>query len=297
MDYSYKNLTSRLLDVRKSNNLTQEELGKLLGYTRAVVAQIENGGVKPSVEFIVVFCQKFNISIDSLLLDESYAKVPEGILKSKPNTKPNTKPNYKTEGKSDTLAVVSDVQYSYGTGQMPIIVTVDEAGEDNIVMVDAKAAAGYPKMAPEPTFIKQLPAFKLPGVAYKNGIFRAFQVDGDSMYDTLDHGDWVICRYIDRLSDIREGYVHVLVTKEEICVKRLLNRVNERGKIVLISDNEDYPTREVDADEVSEIWLVKAKIGFQLRPRRRDLFRIINDLQADMVEIKARIAKLELKSK
>lgn len=297
MDYSYKNLTSRLLDVRKSNNLTQEELGKLLGYTRAVVAQIENGGVKPSVEFIVVFCQKFNISIDSLLLEESYEKVPDGTLKSKPNTKPNTKPNYKNEGKSDTLAVFNEPEHKYGGAGAPVVVTVDDSGEDNIVMVDAKAAAGYPKMALEPSYIKDLPAFKLPGVAYKNGIFRAFQVEGDSMYDTLDHGDWVICRYVDQLSDIREGYVHVLVTKEEICVKRLLNRVEERGKLVLISDNEDYPTREVDAEEVSEIWLVKAKIGFQLRPRRRDLFRIINDLQADMVEIKGRIAKLELKSK
>jgi phage repressor protein C with HTH and peptisase S24 domain len=175
----------------------------------------------------------------------------------------------------------------------PVVITVDEHGNDNIVMVDVKAAAGYPTSYLEPTYMKQLPAFKLPGVAYKNGIFRAFQVDGDSMFDTLDHGDWVICRFLEHFSDIRDGYVHVVVTKEEICVKRLLNRTGERQKLVLLSDNEDYPTREIDAGDISEIWLVKAKIGYQLRSRRRDLFRIINDLQSGMVEIKGRIQKLE----
>ena len=66
-------------------------------------------------------------------------------------------------------------------------------------MVDTKAAAGYPTRYLEPEYYKELPAFKLPGSDYRNGTFRCFQIEGDSMQDTIQHGDYVIGIWITKI--------------------------------------------------------------------------------------------------
>ena len=93
----------------------------------------------------------------------------------------------------------------------PIVVTVDEAGEENIVMVDTKAAAGYPTRFLEPEYYKELPAFKLPGSDYRNGTFRCFQVEGDSMTDSLQNGDFVVADFATIILKISAKDIYMLL--------------------------------------------------------------------------------------
>jgi hypothetical protein len=119
------------------------------------------------------------------------------------------------------------------------------------------------------------------------------------MAETLYPEDWVICSYVDlsmgrkSFNSIKEGYIYVVVTEEAVLVKRLLNRVQERGKIVIMSDNEAYATREIDVLDIKELWYVKAKLSFHFPNTRYNTLRKISGLEADLIHLQERVRKLE----
>ena len=57
----------RLRELRKNNNMSQEDLGKLLGVTKVSVSGYENGTRIPSMEVLVTILNVFKISADYLL--------------------------------------------------------------------------------------------------------------------------------------------------------------------------------------------------------------------------------------
>lgn len=292
MTVNYKIIGERLKEVRKTLGFTQELFAVEVETTRGVISQIELGLMNPSLEILARLNEKHGYSWDFLV----FGKSPE---KTTPKTASKTAPkgiSYQNQGsyKSETKIQVREKGFDYSL--TPAVVTVDEGGNDNIVLVDVKAAAGYPEKLQEPTYFKKLPAIKLPN--YRNGRFRGFQIEGDSMFDTLENDEWVITKFLDNgFLDIKEGYIHVIVTKTEVTVKRLLNRVEERNKIVCISDNNDYGTFEIDASDVQELWMVKMKLTTSLRSRKYDLQRIVNNLQADVVDLLDRMKKVESKGR
>lgn len=151
------------------------------------------------------------------------------------------------------------------TEKTPFAVTVDRDGNDNIVMVSTKAAAGYMQGCVEPEYIGNLPAFSIPSPEYRNGSFRAFQVSGQSMEPTLRTGDWLICELTESPRSIRNGEMYVVVSdsKESVVVKRV--DYTEGGKkMYLQSDNRLYPTYSLSVEDVKEIWRVKANLSTQL---------------------------------
>lgn len=83
-------LADRLKELRKSNNLTQAELGKILGVGKTTVSMYETSNSAPSDEIKLKISEYFNISLDYLL--------------GKTNIK-----NY--EDKETTIALHSDVDY------------------------------------------------------------------------------------------------------------------------------------------------------------------------------------------
>jgi phage repressor protein C with HTH and peptisase S24 domain len=172
----------------------------------------------------------------------------------------------------------------------PKIVTVNEYGNPNIVMLDSKAAAGLPANIDNPEYFKDLPAFSLPGNQFRGGTFIAIQVSGESMTRTLYHGDWLIAKFLENpCENIRNGYIHVVVKQDGVVVKRLLNRVKERGTIVLQSDNSEfYPTYEENIEEIIQIYEVKARLTFLMPNINLDMRKDINDLQV-------RVGRLEHK--
>lgn len=268
-------LKNNILFLRKSKGLTQGQLSEILMVKRTSITNYEAGTSKPELDTLIAICKYFKVKLDDI--------VNSDLRKSKPINTPII------------TSAVSEPSHQYISAK-PVTVTVDEAGTDNIVMVDVKAAAGYPQHYFEKEYIQQLPAFKLPGADFRNATFRCFQVDGDSMSDTIYPNDYVIAKYLDQhYNQIREGHIHVIVTKDAVLVKRLLNRVKERKKLVLQSDNDQYPPVEVAIEEVIEIWYVKAKLSFYLPSKRLEVHRAISALQGDMLELKDRIQKIETK--
>lgn len=60
-------LADRLKEIRKDNNLTQSELGKILGVGKTTISMYENGNSTPNDEIKLKISEHFNVSLDYLL--------------------------------------------------------------------------------------------------------------------------------------------------------------------------------------------------------------------------------------
>lgn len=60
-------LADRLKEIRKENNLTQSELGKILGVGKTTISMYENGNSTPNDEIKLKIAEDFDVSLDYLL--------------------------------------------------------------------------------------------------------------------------------------------------------------------------------------------------------------------------------------
>ena len=60
-------LSEKLLNLRKANDLTQEQLAEKTGVSRQSVSKWESGQSVPELDKIVALCEIFNVSTDYLL--------------------------------------------------------------------------------------------------------------------------------------------------------------------------------------------------------------------------------------
>lgn len=57
----------RLKELRKENKLTQDELGSVLGFTRAAISGYEIGRNQPSIEDLNKLAEYFEVTVDYLI--------------------------------------------------------------------------------------------------------------------------------------------------------------------------------------------------------------------------------------
>jgi phage repressor protein C with HTH and peptisase S24 domain len=84
------------------------------------------------------------------------------------------------------------------------------------------------------------------------------------MEPTLFEGDKVLCSYIEPTlweTAIKDSYVYVFVTKGDVLVKRVANKIKEDKTLILISDNAYYEPYQIKISDINEIWYVRAKIS------------------------------------
>lgn len=145
-----------------------------------------------------------------------------------------------------------------------LTIVTNASDDERIVHVPVPAHAGYASELTDPTFIQDLPTFSLPDYKYKVGTHRSFDVAGDSMEPTLFEGDKVICSYLEPTlweTSIKDNYVYVIVTRGDLLVKRLTNKIKSEKSLTLISDNAYYEPFDINIGDVREIWYVRAKIS------------------------------------
>jgi phage repressor protein C with HTH and peptisase S24 domain len=176
---------------------------------------------------------------------------------------------------------------------IPQFVTVDHSGNENILYVPVRAAAGYPMGLGDREFIEKLPSFHLPGLSV--GTYRAFEVDGDSMHPTLKNGEMVIGQWVEKLDYIRDDRVYIVVTKTGVVVKRLLNRIAKNGLIIAKSDATDnrnlYKTYSIHPEDVIEIWYAVWHGGFDFQSPA-DTWNRLNNNEADIAMLQDQVKQL-----
>lgn len=159
-----------------------------------------------------------------------------------------------------------------------LTVVTDQLQKEKIVHVPVAAQAGYGGSVTDITFFKELPAFSLPDYRFQQGTHRCFDVAGDSMEPSLISGDKIVCSFIEPDSwhhAIKDNGVYVVVTKTDVVVKRVVNKIKDASCIELFSDNDYYEPFVLEAGEIIEIWNVRLKIS-QYMPTHRSTKNPLN---------------------
>jgi transcriptional regulator with XRE-family HTH domain len=171
-----------------------------------------------------------------------------------------------------------------------LTVVTDDKDSERIVHVPIPAHAGYVSELGDSYFIESLPSFTLPDYKYKVGTHRCFDVMGDSMEPTLFEGDKVVCSFIEPAlweTAIKDSYVYVIVTKDDILMRRAFNQIKNNKQIDLHTDNTYYENNITPISNIQEIWYVRAKISpFLPSPNRLNnhFFEEISSLRESLRE-------------
>jgi transcriptional regulator with XRE-family HTH domain/signal peptidase I len=285
--------------LRKKKGLTQAEVATALGLKRNTFSNYETTHSEPDLGTLEKIASFFDISIDELVsVDLSKGGLVE-YKGEETNENLVNDSHIVTSDKNQLLppvdddrpvSVVGNTLFPYRRFQAPKIITVDSQGEENIIYVPVKARAGYMSGYSDPLFIQSLSAYRLPG--YTNGTYRIFEVEGHSMFPTLQDADRVIARWAD-ISEVRDDRVYVLVTRHQgVLIKRLINRYHE-GKIIVKSDNNqtgEFPSIVFDVDEVAEIWYVVERWTRQL-PGPGEIYKRLVNIEAELAMLKQKMGQ------
>lgn len=286
--------------LRSIKGLKQYEMADRLGFERTTYNGYEKGKSQPYLDGIIRISIFFGVSETELLhtdlsksgnliLKKTHSKKHQNsnlISKRKGNLKEKSYPE------NDLVSLAAEDQKSDILHQrIPHVITLDTQGNENVVLVPVRARAGYLSGYADPQFIETLPAYRLPGL--NNGTYRLFEVDGLSMYPTLHSGDLVIGQNVEQLRFLRDDRVYVLVTKNDgVVVKRVLNRIEKDGKLILKSDNykdrEMYPPIVCFPNDAIEVWYVVGYISRQMRPPAEIYNRVI-DLEGRLTLLESRL--------
>ncbi|WP_373057149.1 XRE family transcriptional regulator [Zunongwangia sp. H14] len=234
-------------EVREENNFTQTEFAEVLGVKNST-ADIERGRTKLSGKVVAELLRQFGINPLWLFGDsgQKYLQITKG-----------------------------DVS--------PKVVTVNSADNENIVMVNQKAAAGYPHNVQDVEWYNQLPAFDIPLPEFRNATYRGFQIEGDSMLPNYRPGEWVMGKAIGGIDELNNNKVYVVVLYDSVLVKKV-QKLPDPSKMLLISLNEEYLPIEVKVNQIQELWQVNSKLTFNLdNPSENGLFQ---QLKQSMEELK-----------
>ncbi len=240
----------RFIEIRRELGYTQVEFANLLGISNTT-ADIERGRTKLSGRVVAELLKKFKIN-------------PLWLY-----------------GESNSMHLETT-----NTSVIPKVVTVDSSEKENMVLVNAKAAAGYPQNIQDSSWYRQLPAFDLPLPEFRNATYRGFQVDGDSMLPNLQPGEWVLARAVESIDHISSNKIYVVVLMDSVMVKKV-ERPPGNSNILLISLNENFPPYEIEPQQIQEIWEVSSKLTFGVDASTEK--GLLRQLQESMDELKRQI--------
>lgn len=243
----------RFKEIREENNFTQSEFAKLLGIKKST-ADIERGRTKLSGRVVAEMLRLFGVN-PLWIFGESTQKF---------------------------LSVTrGDVS--------PKVISVNSSENENIVLVNIKAAAGYPQNVQDVEWYQQLPAFDFPLPEYRNATYRGFQVEGDSMMPNLMPGEWVLGKAVPTIEEVNTNKIYVVVLYDSVLVKKL-QKLPDPSKLMLVSLNEEYVPIKIDVSDIQELWQVNSKLTFNLESQSEN--GLLKQLQRSMEDLKREFQKI-----
>lgn len=256
-------IAENIKHLRKKAGQTQEQFANEVGIKRSLVGAYEEGRAEPRLQTLIRIAEVFNVTADDMISKDLTTAAPVMAR--------------------EKVKVLS--------------ITVDQEDNENIELVPQKAAAGYLNGYSDPEYLSDLPRFRLPMLP-GNATYRAFEISGDSMLP-IPSGSIIIGKYLESISDIKNGKTYVLLTSQEgVVYKRVFNYIEERGKLYLVSDNKQYSAYEVAPSEVMEVWEAKAFISVQFPDPEsanelslEKIASLVSNLQHEVKEIKQKISE------
>lgn len=259
-------LPSNLKFLRKTKNITQQQLADILEVKRPVIGAYEEARAEPKLDTLQKISAFFDVSLEKLI----YTAITQISLD-------------KEREDLEAAAVKNSASARI------LSITLGEDNEENIEIVPVKASAGYMNGHSDPEFLTSLERFRFP--MFKGGTFRAFELKGDSMLP-LQSGSFIIAEYIDNWNLIKSGETYVILSKNDgIVYKRVQNKLKEQKVLKLISDNPVYDAYTIGVEDILEIWKAKGYLSMQLPEPVKEatmsqLTEMVTQLQRSVKEIK-----------
>jgi transcriptional regulator with XRE-family HTH domain len=253
-------LSKNIRFLRTTKNITQSELCEQLGVQRSMISAYEDGRSEPKLSAIVRLAEIFNVTMDDLISRDLEVQGRKALEEK--------------EFKILTIAT-------------------DQDDNENIIMVGQKASAGYLNGYADPEYMESLPQFRIPTLS-SHATYRAFEITGDSMLPLVS-GTLIIGAYIEHVKDIKSGKTYVLVTHSEgVVYKRIFNYIEEKGKLFLVSDNNQYAPYDLQPEDVLEIWEARAFISTNFpQPKDREKPVTLDEISQMILDLKSEIYKIK----
>lgn len=143
--------------------------------------------------------------------------------------------------------------------------------DDNVVMADyvpVSARASFLENLDTPNYsiADKYPIIPNNGERAEIEKFKVFEVEGDSMYPTINNGALILAKIVPESSwHYAEGIV-VAVYSDFVVVKRILrNELLTNNCLILTSDNEKYGQMTVQLSDIRAIYKAKRIISSDIR--------------------------------
>ena len=211
-------LSENIRYLRAQLKYSQQKIADDLLITRGRYAKYEDGDTEPPIEILLKISRYFRVSID-LLVSVELRRFPMDELLRLPDNR------------------------------ILLPITIDAAGENKIEIIPYKASMGYLNGYADPEYIESLQSISLPFL--RNGNYRAFPVEGDSMPPFKD-GTFIIGRYIENIQEMKVAKTYLLVTRTGFVYKRLAEMDDKSIRVV--SDNSFYEPYRIMFHDLLEIW-------------------------------------------
>lgn len=239
--------------LRKLRGWTQEEFANKLNIKRSLIGAYEEERADPRLEVLEIVADIFKLSLDELLLKDLG----------------NTGNNYLAKRRQQKMMTA----------------------ERNVIhFVPVKAAAGYLAGYADNEFIDELNTFTLPMLS--GGNYRAFEIIGDSMLPTPS-GSIIVGEKVDSIDEIKNNMAYIVVSRNEgIVYKRLVKNNKAKHKLSLLSDNPQYQSYQVNAEDIVELWQAQTVISKVTMQQRWDvdaLASMVNTLQSQVSTLKKKM--------
>ncbi|MBA4852517.1 LexA family transcriptional regulator [Emticicia sp. BO119] len=241
-------LAFNIAHLRKLKELSQGALAEALSVPRTTLGSWEEGKSSPTIEGLTAIAKFFEVSIDTLVTVD--------------------------------LTQVTDLKSLLEIGGKRVLfpIMVDKQGNDMIELVPVKASAGYLTGYNNTEFIQALPRISLPYIA--NGKYRGFPIIGDSM-PPLEKGAFVIGKYLENLSEIKDGKTYVILTQNDGLVYKRILKFNMKDRhLMLHSDNTYYMPYKLPFEEIFEIWEFVCSINPTDKQPTDLLFSVLQSVQS-----------------
>ncbi|WP_025741194.1 XRE family transcriptional regulator [Aquimarina pacifica] len=254
MDNSTSQTIKRFKEIREENHFTQSDFAKILQIKNST-ADIERGKTKISGKVVARLLQEFSINPLWLFGESNQKKIR-----------------------------------LYQNDVSPKVVTINSESNENIVLVNVKAAAGYPNHVQDLDWYQQLPAFDIPLPEYRNATYRGFQVEGDSMLPLLEPKEWVIGKAVNNLNEVSNNTVCVVVLEDSVVVKKI-RKSEDNAEMTLISINTEYAPYTIMTHQIVELWEINSKLSFNIDANSDTTS--LKQIQEAMIELTSEVRGLK----
>lgn len=252
-------LGDRIKYVREQNKVPQEVFAVDLRVSRGSLSSYERNESSPKAEFMIDICAQYNVNPQWLLFGKG-----NPFVTSLPSTLgQNEITNEPIHSGKSVIVELKDLIKILPTKNGKLETFISDFAEFILIpMVGAVLSAGCGSLETEGGSERKY-AFRSDFLRRKGNVHEmvVMRVEGDSMCPSIEDGDVVLIDQSQKV--LRPDSVYAVGVEDMIYLKRV-NAIP--GKVILTSDNPDYPSFEVDTNgDLSDLVRIIGRIVWSSR--------------------------------